>query len=1383
MAKGERNDMRLMADELAVTSDPQRFRLRRAGVLNVWQYDEQVFEFADGRLLLRGANGAGKSKTLEMLLPFVLDGDKLHLTASGRHHTSLLWLMLDGADLEATTRTGYLWVEFTRAINDAQGQSTDEVFTCGVGIRASQSSRSVTAWYFTYPGRVGADLVLEDELGPLSHERCRDALGSVGAFFDSARQYKEHVGRRLFGLDIARYNELLRLLYWLRQPQIGEDIEPARLADILAVALPELDEAAVRSVGDSLDQLAEFGDELDRRARAADAVSGLAATYRSYAAGVVVQRASALRAADRDRRHARRALEQRRRDLVGIDAALSLAEQDTRNARRDKAQADDAIRGLEAGPEARSEQVLLEKDRRARELRQVASQTRVRATSDEDRLRERSARDERRTSDLLGELGAIATQSHVLAAQLAHCEVDTAFATPAVFGQPRLGEPGDAQVIVGAVGVLTASLREATEALGARLAAVHVVRGALDDVEKADAARADAQRLEDAAEQREEAAARRHETTAAAVAAAEEQLRAELHQWVTRPLLAQTAPPEVAVPDELTDTALDGLPDVARAAAEPGIEAARAAEIEARSAAANAAAALAQLHSRRTAVEAERDPAPAPPTLPRPSRDQTAVPLWRLVDFVDSVPQTERASLEAALESSGILDAAIRPDGSVLAAGEFDTLLSSGPAAGAGPTLADVLVVTAADAKVAADVVAGVLRRVVVHERLDDAQDPSHAAIGRDGGWRLGVLSGRAAKPAPQYVGASARAAERRRRLAEIDDEIVRTTAALDMARSDGQTATAQRIALEAWLQRMPLSTVLRAAWTTLAAAFEDLARAAAEANVARDDAARARSVLAERRRALDDLALVNALPTDRTGLDARAEQLNQLTRQLERLAANVGRLPAALASWSDDFGRRQADSLVAQQTVRDAEVAESLAAAAEAEHVVLLHALSADVAALHENLATQRQLAADAQTRTDAAERLIRELGEKRGAATSDIGNAETHFTAVAESVATMAVRMAQLLDVPGLFSAGLGRDPTADETATLSTLRTLEHADVDRLATDVEHVVARYTDEATPAKNVSESDIYSEWQVVASGPAAETQPRVVEVGGVLAVLAQDDAGEHPLPTLAVRLLARVVADRELLSTRERALFEEHLLGELGEALRSRRQEATELVAAMNRLLVGVRTSQGIGVRLDWELRDDVSAEIRESAALLGRPLGALLPDERTKLRDALHTMIESSRADSPELSYAEHLGRALDYRRWSAFKVRLSRPETPGWTTLTRRTPLSQGEQKVVCYLPLFAAAAAHFTSVAGAAPYAPRFVLLDDAFPKIDVRTHPLLFGLLVDLDLDFVVTSERLWGDHGTVPSLAIYEALRSPTERGIAQYQHRWDGQRLTAVGA
>jgi uncharacterized protein YPO0396 len=242
-------------------------------------------------------------------------------------------------------------------------------------------------------------------------------------------------------------------------------------------------------------------------------------------------------------------------------------------------------------------------------------------------------------------------------------------------------------------------------------------------------------------------------------------------------------------------------------------------------------------------------------------------------------------------------------------------------------------------------------------------------------------------------------------------------------------------------------------------------------------------------------------------------------------------------------------------------------------------------------------------------------------------------------------------------------------------------------------------------------------------------------------------------------------------------------VLGELGDAIRGCRRAAVELVTAMNEQLGKVTTSQGIRVRLDWKLRDDVPAEARAAVDLLTQPVGALLPEERATLRDALHRLIEASRLERPDLSYGEHLAAALDYRTWSEFSIRYARPEKAGvWERLHRRSALSQGEQKVLCYLPLFAAAAAHFTSLAGAAPHAPRLVLLDDAFPKIDVRTHPLLFGLLVQLDLDFVITSERLWGDHDTVPSLAIYEALRDPSQRGIAQYEYRWDGRTLHPLG-
>ena len=52
-----------------------RWRPRRAGLINLYEYANQVFDFAGGRLLLRGHNTSGKTKALELLLPFCLDGD------------------------------------------------------------------------------------------------------------------------------------------------------------------------------------------------------------------------------------------------------------------------------------------------------------------------------------------------------------------------------------------------------------------------------------------------------------------------------------------------------------------------------------------------------------------------------------------------------------------------------------------------------------------------------------------------------------------------------------------------------------------------------------------------------------------------------------------------------------------------------------------------------------------------------------------------------------------------------------------------------------------------------------------------------------------------------------------------------------------------------------------------------------------------------------------------------------------------------------------------------------------------------------------------------------------------------------------------------------
>ena len=418
--------------------DTARFRLSRSGILNVWQYDDQVFTFAGGRLLLRGANGAGKSKTLEMLLPFVLDGDKLRMTASGRHHTSLLWLMTDG--YAGSSRTGYLWVEFTRPGEIGQTITV----TCGVGIRASDSARQATAWFFTSPRRVGQDLQLEDESGPLSMQRCRAEVETDGHFFESAVRYREHVGELLFGLPPDQYAELLRLLYWLRQPQVGEDIEPERLAKQLEQALPQVDDGAVRTAGDTFDELEAFGDQIDRRDRAATAVADFVRTYAGYAKGVLRARAEGVVQADRELRQWRSELRRSEKLLQQVGADLTAARAEMTDVTQKQETTRARIGELEKGPEARAQQRMMELSRRVDDLRSAALRSRRVADDSHARAGSSEAREQRLHDGVTAEGARLHGELSQTAHSLGKAGCTASFAIPSGAGNDREGRGGGA---------------------------------------------------------------------------------------------------------------------------------------------------------------------------------------------------------------------------------------------------------------------------------------------------------------------------------------------------------------------------------------------------------------------------------------------------------------------------------------------------------------------------------------------------------------------------------------------------------------------------------------------------------------------------------------------------------------------------------------------------------------------------------------------------------------------------------------------------------------------------------------------------------------------------------------------------------------------------
>ncbi|WP_298806522.1 hypothetical protein [uncultured Pseudokineococcus sp.] len=323
------------ADETPAQHHPHRWRLHRAGFVNVWHYYDETFDLSGGRLVLRGTNGSGKSRALELLLPFLLDADRRQMDATGSGRVRLEDLMRQGGP-ESGNRLGYVWLELARerdltdvadratgAPDDAEGGGDAagdvEHLTVGALVRFSTSTTEAKASYFTTPLRVGPALpLLGEDRQPLSREALTELVGA-DRVTTSPEQHRERVRTTVFGLtgDVGaeRYAGLLQLLHTLRSPDVGNRIDEGRLPTILSEALPPLSEAELLRAGEQLDGLEETRQAQGRLEADAAALEAFVAVYARYAAGVVTGVATTAQEAAAALTGAEAAADERRADL------------------------------------------------------------------------------------------------------------------------------------------------------------------------------------------------------------------------------------------------------------------------------------------------------------------------------------------------------------------------------------------------------------------------------------------------------------------------------------------------------------------------------------------------------------------------------------------------------------------------------------------------------------------------------------------------------------------------------------------------------------------------------------------------------------------------------------------------------------------------------------------------------------------------------------------------------------------------------------------------------------------------------------------------------------------------------------------------------------
>jgi hypothetical protein len=272
-----------------------RWRPVRAGIVNLYEYGDQVFELAGGRLLLRGHNTSGKTKALELLLPFCLDGDisPRKLDPFARSAKEMHWNLIECGDHDQ--RTGYVWLEFERLAAEA-GPAR---LAMGIGMKANRSSRDVRRWYFVARDRkVRADLrLVREDREPLSRAELAAAIGDDGEVLDTQAEYRRRLNDLLFGFPSEDgYRTMLRLMLELRRPHLSKNLNPDAVAELLSAGLPSVDEALMRRLAGGLEQLDALDQALARLRATSERLRQFhERAYRSYLRAVVRDRGERLR--------------------------------------------------------------------------------------------------------------------------------------------------------------------------------------------------------------------------------------------------------------------------------------------------------------------------------------------------------------------------------------------------------------------------------------------------------------------------------------------------------------------------------------------------------------------------------------------------------------------------------------------------------------------------------------------------------------------------------------------------------------------------------------------------------------------------------------------------------------------------------------------------------------------------------------------------------------------------------------------------------------------------------------------------------------------------------------------------------------------------------
>lgn len=1355
----------------------KRWQMSRAGILNFWYYDEEEFHLEEGRLILRGANGSGKSVTMQSFIPLVLDGDKRpeRLDPFGSRDRRLEYYLLGEADQGHIDRTGYIWLEFFHPLKNLYK-------TIGIGLRARRGVSQLGFWGFLLDDgrRINQDFYLYDyplwiEQGkkvPLNRKSLEKEISAGGQVVQEQAAYRDMVNKAVFGFrENEFYKDLLKLLLELRSPKLSKDFKPSSIYEILTKALPPLMEEDMSSLSDVLEDMDQISDYLQELQLHLSELKNIENAYNRYNQ-FLLNTASI------------EVLEQRMQ-YTDVAKQVTFYEKklfDTQQLQKDTINILDSskqrIRVVEAQLEVLNRSEAMEKQRELEISEEQLNDINKQLVNVKNRIDQ--------NGKMLKSISKIIEESRKKRSDMISQQQETLsnledLARIIEFGGHNLyhnlwskgipennqwikGWIGDLEVHKGRLKVAQKTAREEDEAsknakeAEIRLGEVHQERITIEEEWRKQEEKLEAEK---------------------------DTIREGIVQWhrnleqlsVTgdRLRMMLQALTNISTEERSYEPVRNPVFDVYNQQKESLMENQMQLNQERQ-------LLLQEKNNIQQELEKwkqEREPEPAR----KESRDLfrkerangTGAPLFAACEFNETVDEVQRACLEETLEQAGLLDAWIFPGGKVglIDLEKEEEIWIEPKDLTHEETLAKVLhpMPPHNSGLSEKDIIMALNSFEWASSKSGFAQEKKNSSewLAADGTFRLGSLVGRnLSKSRAEYIGKEARLRTKQLTMMRLEEQIKILIEELRKIDEKLSSLNYNREKLEYEIEAFPNDQQLQKE-------LENLAGVSYKLN---------QIIVQEKKeefrykQKLDIWRSLQIRLVEETADWSRLKkehQINEAIKNCEDYRGNVSELNSLWTRYheltqylnNNIYQHEELKELVEKdrEEVNYLEQRQISFSARIDQLKKLIHEMG--IEEVHEQIKKRKAEKNDLDKKIEGLQDLRISQERELGEITSDLRGNQGQLEKEYKTLNIVIDRWKNEIK--------LGLIPSWKEFI----MKIEDDKNIDGIC---RQVVKAYN---VLYENISKDRIDKDFIDIFGKCSANLQDYALEIEGVdtgrmIILSKRDKMNPLPLSSLLDELIALENEQLALLTEKDRELYEEIILGSVGKAIRNRILRARDWVAQMDQLMRQRDTSSGLKLSLKWiplARKTEEELDTETLVELLMRDGDRMNDEEIEQVINHFRSRIQRAKenATDDQGSLQRHIYQLMDYRSWFEFRLEHRKGEQPNYTELTdsKFNVLSGGEKAMSMYIPLFAATYSRYSD---ASPESPKIISLDEAFAGVDDANMRDMFQLLTDMGFDYMMTSQVLWGCYDTVPNLAIYELYRPKDAEVVTLLHYRWNGK-------